>query len=125
MALKQQGLENAIRMVRKIEKGEFVKRPVRKFATNVKAEVKIYAPHLDPSWHRSGRLKRKWYANVEENRIEFGNPAHSRGNYYAGWVQDKAKQVWWHARTGWSTIQDVAEKHLKVLRTDIIRELKK
>jgi hypothetical protein len=125
MGLKAEGLDAAKKKMRRIQRGDFLTRPTRKFVTNVKADVKVYPDALDPSWRRTGNLKRKWWAGVSEEEIIFTNPAQSRGNYYAAYVQDEDQQVWWHHVTGWVTIQAAVKKRLETLKRDLIRELKK
>ena len=125
MSIKVTGLNKAVSAMRKIQSGEFVKKPLTKFDYRVKKDVKEYPHALDPSWRRTGTLKRHWWSKVSDSGVMFTNPARSKYGYYAGYVQEETDQVWWHARTGWKTIQSAVGDHMGKLRDDIVKEIKK
>ena len=111
--------------MQKIASGEFYERASKKYATKVKADIKQYPAYHEEHWRRTGELGRKWYANSKKEQVEFGNT-----KPYAGWVQGEGgnpnyHQVWWHKRTGWKKIDDVADKHMGYYKEQVIKELQK
>lgn len=55
---------------------------------------------------RQNRLKKGWTTKVSGLRGIVGNEV-----LYAPYVQDEPRQAWFHKRTGWTTMQAVAEKN--------------
>lgn len=113
----------------RIEGGEEVMRALRGMAaadlspafgaygTNVIGKVAPYPPKPPASkYNRTMQLFRGWYQSPTRKSVEVGNVTN-----YAPWVQGERTQVWYHARTGWKTLEPEAMKQSLDLRNDIIR----
>jgi hypothetical protein len=126
MPVTTQGMEQALNKLNKIARGEFLKRPKVRYQKRVKGDLKPYPPKLSPDWRRTGELGRKWFASSPSLlRVVFSNT-----KPYAGWVQgeegnEEYHQVWWHARTGWKKVDDVSEKYMDKLKSDVVEELRR
>lgn len=120
MAIDVQGLFEAIAKIKKISTGDFLNTPTLKYSRKVLLDVQTYPP---PRNHRrTNELGRKWYAHPGKAEIEFENT-----KPYAAWVQKRdeyPRQVWWHAETGWKTLEDAIDDNWNYFVDEVLKEIR-
>jgi hypothetical protein len=119
MTIQSHGLKEAKAILTEIAQLRWAERALSQYGLRLKAKVAPY-PSSQSTYRRTGTLGRRWATQATSKQVEVRNPTS-----YAGWVQDARTQTRVHERTGWRTIQGVAENELEFLQRKVEEEVNK
>jgi len=104
----------------------FAKDAMEQAVALLSSETARYPP--PPPWstyRRTGTLGRNWRLRVETSGNNVTGKVYNE-TPYGPFVQGK-EQVWFHKRTGWRTLPDVATKQMKAIEaffTDALKRMR-
>ena len=119
--VKVEGIEDLLRRLDAAGDNKPLKDGMKAIGTSLSTRMKIYPPQPASSqYQRTGNLMKRWTNKVSDDGswLTVGNNAP-----YAKWVQGRSFQTWYHARTGWSTLEgtldDRKDQIVEILRAFI------
>jgi hypothetical protein len=116
-----EGIDDLLKRLDAAGDTKVLKDGMKSIGVSIATRMKIYPPQpASSSYARTGNLMKRWTSKVEGDgsAVTIGNNAP-----YAKFVQSAEQQTWFHARTGWSTLEgtvnDRKEQIVAILRAFI------
>lgn len=98
-----EGIDDLVKRLDAAGDTKVLKDGMKSIGLSISTHMKIYPPApASSSYQRTGNLMKRWTSKVEGDgsAVTIGNNAP-----YAKLVQSAEQQTWFHARTGWSTLE--------------------